>query len=207
MEKYIFENSYAEFCGEVTKEPIYNHSLGGEDFYTFMAKAMRLSGCIDEIPILVSERLVNVYDLKVGTRINVAGQFRSYNKHENGFKLILNLFALEIDILDEKQGGLEKNEVFLKGVICRKPVFRTTPLGRNIADCLLAVNRPHNKSDYIPVIFWGRNARYVSELGVGTTLSISGRIQSREYKKVLSENETETRIAYEVSAQSIVVED
>ena len=207
MEKNIFENNYAEFTGEISKEPVFSHKTNGENFYIVMAKSMRMSGYYDEIPIMVSERLVYIENLTVGARVNVVGQYRSYNKHENGYKLVLSLFAREIEVLDEKQGGLEKNDVFLKGTICKEPVFRTTPLGREIADCIIATHRPYGKSDYIPFICWGRGARYLSELEVGTKISISGRLQSREYIKKLSETESEKRIAYEVSAKTIEVEE
>lgn len=206
MENYIFNNSYAEFSGEVTKEPVFSHSVNEEDFYTFTAKSMRLSGFYDEVPILVSANTVNIENLKVGSRISVVGQFRSHNRHENGFKLILNLYAASIDILDEKQGSLERNDVYLKGTVCRKPTLRKTPKGRTITECLIAVNRTKKKSDYIPVIFWGRNAYYASEMEVGTVISVTGRIQSREYMKVLSEDEKEVRVAYEVSGQTIAWE-
>lgn len=196
----VIENNQVELVGEIKKEAEYSHEVCGEGFYMISLKVPRISGNNDEIPVMVSDRMRNLGELHVGLRLRVYGQFRSYNRHEEtGNRLILSVFAQEMEILDDMQSDFEKNTIFLEGYICKEPVYRITPLGREIADVLLAVNRAYGKSDYIPCIAWGRNARYVSSLGIGSHVQASGRIQSREYRKKISEDEVETRIAYEVS--------
>lgn len=196
----VIENNQVELVGEIKKEAEYSHEVCGEGFYMISLKVPRISGNNDEIPVMVSDRMRNLGELHVGLRLRVYGQFRSYNRHEEtGNRLILSVFAQEMEILDDMQSDFEKNTIFLEGYICKEPVYRITPLGREIADVLLAVNRAYGKSDYIPCIAWGRNARYVSSLGIGTHVQASGRIQSREYHKKISEDEVETRTAYEVS--------
>lgn len=196
----VIENNQVELVGEIKKEAEYSHEVCGEGFYMISLKVPRISGNNDEIPVMVSDRMCNLGELHVGLRLRVYGQFRSYNRHEEtGNRLILSVFAQEMEILDDMQSDFEKNTIFLEGYICKEPVYRITPLGREIADVLLAVNRAYGKSDYIPCIAWGRNARYVSSLGIGTHVQASGRIQSREYHKKISEDEVETRTAYEVS--------
>lgn len=167
-------------------------------------KVERLSDSNDMIPVMVSERLIDVTSDYRGQNIMVTGQFRSYNRHEERKnKLVLSVFAREIEFVDETPEGSKTNQIYLDGYICKEPIYRKTPLGREIADLLLAVNRPYGKSDYIPCICWGRNARYASAFQVGGHVMIWGRIQSREYIKRLSEEESEKRVAYEVSVSKL----
>ena len=164
----------------------------------------RLSDSEDRIPVMVSERLIDITQDYVGEYIEIHGQFRSYNRHEEKRnRLVLSVFAREVKFVGEEDDSMPVNQIFLDGYICKPPVYRKTPLGREIADILLAVNRPYGKSDYIPCICWGRNARYASNFDVGEHVRIFGRIQSREYVKKLSETQTETRIAYEVSVSKL----
>ncbi len=187
--------------GTVVGEPIFSHQVFGENFYESALRVNRLSEQADIIPITVSDRLMSDYDLEPGTEIAVSGQFRSYNKLVEGrSKLMLTVFVREIV---EAEEGRNSNQIELIGYICKDPVYRTTPFKREIADILVAVNRAYNKSDYIPCIAWGRNARFAAGLPVGTKVVISGRIQSREYQKVLADGTTETRTAYEISVNRI----
>ena len=164
----------------------------------------RESGNIDTVPVMVSERMCNIEDIKVGKLYEVVGQFRSYNRHEEQKnRLVLSVFVRELEFIDEELDGAKTNSIFLDGYICKLPVYRKTPLGREIADLLLAVNRPYGKSDYIPCICWGRNARYASAFEVGEHVQIIGRIQSRTYIKKLSDTLTEERTAYEVSVSKL----
>lgn len=182
--------------GKVLTTPVYTHSVYGEGFYELLAEVPRLSDQKDILPVTVSERLLAMRPVTVGCEIAVVGQFRSYNKIADGrSKLMLTVFALDFD------DGLRENPntIDLQGFICKPPVYRTTPFKREICDVLLAVNRAYNKSDYIPCIAWGRNARFVQSIGVGEKLVIHGRIQSREYQKRLDDETVETRVAYEVS--------
>lgn len=200
----IFENNTVEVAGEVVTEPIYSHEAFGERFYIFNISVKRLSGMLDTIPVTISERAINISEIRVGKRFKIYGQFRSFNKHmENEHRLILSVFARDIMELDDNQLDVNENYIFLDGYLCKEPIYRKTPLEREIADLLVAVNRSYGKSDYIPCIAWGRNARYASGLDVGTHIKICGRIQSREYTKRISETESEQRIAYEVSVSSI----
>ena len=164
----------------------------------------RLSNSEDQIPLMISERLLDVTQDYTGEYIMVNGQFRSYNRHEEQKnRLILSVFVREVEFISEEPDGAKTNSVLLDGYICKQPIYRKTPLGREIADLLLAVNRPYGKSDYIPCICWGRNARYASAFEVGEHVQVLGRIQSREYVKRLSETETEKRTAYEVSVSKL----
>ena len=153
---------------------------------------------------MVSERLLDVSQDYEGEYIEVSGQFRSYNRHEEKKnRLVLSVFAREISFVEQEDNSVKTNQIFLDGYICKPPVYRKTPLGREIADLLIAVNRPYGKSDYIPCICWGRNARYASAFQVGGHVLVWGRIQSREYVKKIAENETEKRTAYEVSVSKL----
>lgn len=193
-------NNKVYLCGKVASEPVFSHEIYGEGFYDINLEVPRLSSQNDLIPITVSERLFKDKDLHVGATIAVLGQFRSYNKLIDGkSKLILTVFVREIC---EPVEGLNSNIVELIGYVCKEPVFRTTPFRREICDMLLAVNRAYNKSDYLPCIAWGRNARFVSELNVGEKVYLTGRIQSREYQKK-TENSVETKMAFEVSINKI----
>lgn len=184
--------------GEVTSELEFSHEMYGEGFYTFDLDVMRLSDSVDTLNITVSERLLNDMKLEVGSVIIVDGQLRSYNKFIDGSnKLILTVFARNIEPCIERSKN--PNEIFLDGYICKEPIYRTTPFGREIADVLLAVNRAYNKSDYIPTIAWGRNSRFCQTLNVGDNIKVWGRLQSREYQKKISDSEVIRKIAYEVS--------
>lgn len=196
------KNNQVVLSGEIVRSFEFSHEVFGEGFYTSMLASERTSGQKDIIPIMVSERLVDTGADWAGRFVRVSGQFRSYNKHEGERNhLILSVFVREFeDVAEEKQYGLEdENIISLDGYICKPPKYRETPFGREIADILLAVNRPYGKTDYIPMICWGRNARFASGLEVGAKLQIDGRIQSREYQKRISETESETKVAYEVS--------
>ena len=203
MNKEI-DNNFVEFVGEISKEAEYSHEIYGERFYIISMKVQRTSGIEDEIQVMVSGRMCNPKEFYIGQRLKVSGQFRSYNRHEEtANRLILYVFVQEMEFLDEMQDDLQVNEIYLDGYICKEPTYRETPLGRKISDLLVAVNRSYGKSDYIPCICWGRNARYISNFNVSTHIKVHGRIQSREYVKRLSETETETRVAYEVSVSKI----
>lgn len=194
-------NNKVTLMGKIVDEPRFSHEVYGEGFYEFTLCVPRLSGQTDLLPITVSERLMSGFDMSIGREIVVQGQFRSYNKlDETKSKLMLTVFARS---LDEAQADINPNTIELCGYICKKPMYRTTPFKREISDLLIAVNRAYNKSDYIPCIAWGRNARYVNTLAVGSRIRIFGRIQSRTYQKVNEENIVETRTAYEVSVSGI----
>lgn len=195
------KNNKVYVMGEIISDATFSHEVCGEGFYEFFIRVMRLSGQADVLPITLSERLIQAGTLERGKTICAVGQFRSYNKIENGkSRLILTVFIRALlDALPEKN----PNTVLLSGYICKPPVYRTTPFNREIADVLIAVNRAYNKSDYIPCIAWGRNARFVKTLNVGDRIAVSGRIQSREYQKKLSETEVKTMTAYEVSVSKL----
>lgn len=196
------ENNQVTIVGKVISEFAFNHEVFGEGFYLLNVSVNRFSGQADLVPVMVSERLIDITEEWFGKTVKIAGQFRSYNKHKNGKShLLLSIFAKEFEITEEK----EKNEIFLEGYICKPPVYRKTPLGREITDLLVAVNRPYGKSDYLPCIAWGRNARHAGRFEVGEKIALLGRVQSREYKKETEEAEKEERIAYEVSVVRINV--
>ena len=219
MDTNYLENNYLTLVGKVTGEKEFSHEIYGESFYVFDLSVARLSGNADIIPVTVSERLIKDEMLKEGNNLLVKGQFRSYNSYENEKnRLILTVFAKDIEKLEdavEEAEGEESNEfakkdtitneVVLVGYICKKPIYRQTPFGREIADILLAVNRAYNKSDYIPSIAWGRNARFCQNLEVGTEVKIVGRIQSRNYEKKYEDGTVVKKVAYEVSVGSLEV--
>lgn len=188
----------AAVYGKISSEANFSHEVYGEGFYSFYVTVPRLSDTNDIIPVTVSERLIVPDDIHVGEYVLINGQFRSYNNYsDTGNKLLLTLFAREIEL--GERDVKSPNEVTLTGFICKPPVYRHTPFGREIADLLLAVNRSYNKSDYIPCIAWGRNARYCQGLDVGSKIKLSGRIQSREYRKKITDEEYITKTAYEIS--------
>ena len=203
---YVTEKNNRVFiAGEIVSDAKFSHEVYGEGFYEFSVRVMRLSGQADILPVTLSERLIQGGMLCKGKPICAVGQFRSYNKIENGkSRLMLTVFVREL--LDEMPDK-NPNSILLSGYICKPPVYRTTPFNREIADVLVAVNRAYNKSDYIPCIAWGRNARFVKSLTVGDKIAISGRIQSREYQKKLSETEMKTMVAYEVSVSKLAAFD
>ena len=204
MTDKVIENNQAVIMGEIVSRFDFSHEIFGEGFYMVDVKVPRLSDSNDIIPLMVSERLIDVEEDYCGQNIMVQGQFRSYNRHEERRnRLVLSVFAREIEFVDETPESSQTNQIFLDGFICKEPIYRKTPLGREIADLLIAVNRPYGKSDYIPCICWGRNARFASSFTVGTRCEIWGRIQSREYIKKLSEEDAEKRVAYEVSVSKL----
>ena len=197
------KNNRVCLVGEIVTGATFSHEVYGEGFYEFFLRVMRLSGQADILPVTISERLIEGAELEIGKTICAIGQFRSYNKIEGGkSRLMLTVFVRELlTTFDEKN----PNSIVLSGYICKPPVYRTTPFNREIADVLIAVNRAYNKSDYIPCIAWGRNARFVENLTVGDRVAISGRIQSREYQKKFSDTEVRTMTAYEVSVSKLAV--
>lgn len=204
MENTFFENNKVLLCGTVDSELGFSHMIYGEKFYLFKLKVPRLSENSDLINITISERFFPTLKPEPGDFVCIQGQFRSYNNFSNvGSRLILTVFVKEIDFLDERELTQNPNQIFLNGYICKPPVYRTTPFMREIADILLAVNRSYNKSDYIPCIAWGRNAKYAESLPVGANLKVWGRIQSREYQKKIGEDEFETKTAFEISISKL----
>ena len=204
MADKIIENNQVQIMGEIVSQFTFSHQVFGEGFYLVDVCVKRLSESEDIIPVMISERLVDVTQDYEGEYILVTGQFRSYNRHEEKKnRLVLSVFAREITFVEEEDDSVKSNQIYLYGYICKPPVYRKTPLGREIADLLIAVNRPYGKSDYIPCICWGRNARYASAFAVGGHVLVWGRIQSREYMKRLNETESEKRVAYEVSVSKL----
>ncbi len=204
MTDKLFENNQVTMMGEIVSEFQFSHEVFGEGFYMVELAVNRLSNYSDYIPLMISERLMDTEQDYTGQLIRVTGQFRSYNRHEEKKnRLVLSVFVRELEFLDEIDENEKTNQIFLDGYICKEPIYRKTPLGREIADVLLAVNRSYGKSDYIPCICWGRNARFASGFTVGSHIQIVGRVQSREYVKRISEEEVEHRIAYEVSVSKV----
>ena len=205
------DNNHLKLVGKVTSEKKFSHEIYGEKFYIFDLSVPRLSGNADNIPVTISERLLTNQDITVGVKVEIEGQFRSYNSydHEKN-RLILTVFVKDIQFLEnQEEVAFRKdqisNEVVLDGFICNKPIYRKTPFGREISDILLAVNRAYNKSDYIPCIAWGRNARFCENVPVGTEVRIVGRVQSREYEKKYEDGTVEKKVAYEVSVSSLEI--
>ncbi len=204
MSEKNLENNKVTVIGQVVSDFTFSHEVFGEGFYMVDLAVNRLSDQEDIIPLMISERLVDVTRSYQGMTLEAEGQFRSYNRHEGSKnRLVLSVFVRELRFLEEFTDYTKTNQIFLDGYICKEPIYRKTPLGREIADLLIAVNRPYGKSDYIPCIAWGRNARYASAFEVGSRVRIWGRVQSREYTKKLSEAESEKRVAYEVSVSKM----
>lgn len=204
MTDKVFDNNQVSIAGEVISDFTFSHDVFGEGFYVLEVVVSRLSNSYDMIPVMVSERLIDVKQDYKGKFVEVLGQFRSYNRHEESKnKLVLSVFAREVKIVEELSENAKPNHIFLDGFVCKPPIYRKTPLGREIADVLLAVNRPYGKSDYIPCICWGRNARFAESFTVGGHVQIWGRIQSREYQKKVSDIDFEKRVAYEVSVSKL----
>ncbi len=208
------DNNHLVLMGKVTSEKRFSHEIYGESFYIFDMEVPRLSQAQDIIPVTISERLIPDGTLEIGKKVLIKGQFRSYNSFENEKnKLILTVFAKDIffeeeienELNNEESKEIISNEVILTGYICKKPIYRQTPFGREIADLLLAVNRAYNKSDYIPAIAWGRTARFCQNLDVGTEVKVTGRVQSRTYEKKFEDGTSQTKVAYEVSIGSLEV--
>ena len=200
----IIENNQVTVMGEIASEFEFSHEVFGEGFYMLELLVKRLSDSFDRIPVMISERLIDVTKDYRGEFIQISGQFRSYNRHEEKKnRLVLSVIAREAVFAEATDDKIKSNQIFLDGFICKPPVYRKTPLGREIADMLVAVNRPYGKSDYIPCISWGRNARFAANFEVGSRVQIWGRIQSREYVKRLEDDRTEKRTAYEVSVSKL----
>ena len=216
MDTNYSDNNHLILVGKVTSEKRFSHEIYGEKFYIFDMEVPRLSDTTDIIPITASERIINDELIAIGNKLIIKGQFRSYNSYENERnKLILTVFAKDVILAEDENLSEEEkeetqrtsNEVTLVGYICKKPIYRQTPFGREIADILLAVNRAYNKSDYIPSIAWGRNARFSQNIPTGTEVKIIGRVQSRNYEKKHEDGTIENRVAYEVSISSLEVID
>ena len=208
MADKVLENNQVSIVGEIVSDFSYSHEVYGEGFFVVEVAVNRLSNYADYIPLMISERLIDTTQSYIGEKIHVTGQFRSYNRHEETRnRLILSVFVRELEFVDEfwenDEEEKKSNSIILDGYVCKAPVYRKTPLGREIADLLVAVNRSYGKSDYIPCICWGRNARYATTFEIGSHVSVIGRIQSREYVKKLSEDEAERRVACEVSVCKI----
>ena len=204
MADKAMDNNQVTIVGTVDSEFTYSHEVFGEGFYMLEVVVSRLSHMEDRIPLMVSERLVDVKESCMGKIVEVHGQFRSYNKHEEGRnRLILSVFVREFSFVGEEGTLTRPNSIYLDGYICKPPVYRMTPLGRENADLLMAVNRPYGKSDYLPCICWGRNARFAGKFEVGTHIHLWGRIQSRTYQKRLEDDVVEKRTAYEISVNKI----
>lgn len=210
MTDKVIENNQVTIVGQIVSDFTFSHEVFGEGFYMVDVQVVRLSDSTDIIPLMISERLIDVKTNYIGAYIEAVGQFRSYNRHEERKnKLVLSVFIRELNFIAEEeaehcsQESAKTNQIYLDGYICKEPIYRKTPLGREIADLLIAVNRPYGKSDYIPCICWGRNARFASTFEVGKRCEVWGRIQSREYVKKVSEDQTERRVAYEVSVSKL----
>lgn len=192
-------NNVARIGGIVSSNLEFSHEIYDEKFYKFFVEVERLSDLKDILPVIVSERVIDINDLKIGDAVIVEGQFRSYNElNDVKSKLVLSIFAKEVNMANKEEVS-KINDIVLEGFICKKPIYRKTPLGREISDMLIAVNRSYKKSDYIPCILWGRNAKYSETLEVGTKVKLSGRIQAREYEKRQLDGSAIKHTAYEVS--------
>lgn len=205
MNYELMENNKVTLMGKVVSEPKFSHEVYGEKFYELNLSVKRLSDYNDIIPITVSEKLLGGDEFAFGKNVGVAGQFRSYNKLiDDRSKLMLTVFVRDVVKFDE---NLNPNIIEINGYLCKPAIYRVTPFKREICDMLLAVNRAYNKSDYLPCIAWGRNARYAKNIAVGGKVNLSGRIQSREYQKKVSEEEILTKTAYEISVSKLSAED
>ncbi|MBF8984448.1 single-stranded DNA-binding protein [Lutibacter sp. B2] len=206
MTDRVIDSNNVNVVGKVHSSLVFSHEMYGEGFYSFDLQVARLSDYNDILPITISERTLVDKDIKVGTCVKIEGQLRSYNKYVNGSnKLVLTVFARDMSLNEEEEDVRNPNQIFLDGYVCKTPIYRSTPFGREITDMLIAVNRPYNKSDYIPCIAWGRNARFSEKLKVGDHIKIWGRAQSREYQKKLGEENVVTKVAYEVSISKMEI--
>lgn len=204
MENYI-DNNIVKIGGRVISELEFSHEIYEEKFYRFYIETKRMSEISDKLPVIISERIINIEEIKIGSIIVVEGQFRSYNQIIDGrSKLVLSIFAKEFEKTEDEK-VLTLNDATFIGYICKKPVYRKTPLGREIADVLLAVNRTYKKSDYIPCILWGRNAKYCEQVEIGDMIKLNGRIQSRSYEKKQEDGTVISKVAYEVSVSRLSI--
>ena len=196
-----YQNNKVFVRGTIVSNYKFSHQYKDEKFYLFDLEVERKSGVLDILPVLVSERLVDVTEKIIGRTANIWGEFRSHNLHEEEkTKLILNIFCLEIEFCKNLEDYDNNNKIEIQGFICKTPIYRTTPLGKRVADLLIAVNGQYSRSSYIPCLVWGRNAIFSQKLDVGTKLSLTGRIQSRNYEKKMPDGSLQSRTAYEVSA-------
>lgn len=208
MTDHLVQNNEVTVVGKVIGDMSFSHKVYGEGFYTFDIEVPRLSDSVDKLPVTISERLLPEVGELLGETVEILGQFRSYNQYDDGRnRLILTIFVLELKIVEEAEISRSKNNIFLNGFVCKNPVYRTTPFGREITDLLVAVNRSYHKSDYIPCISWGRNARYAQHLKTGDNIMLWGRIQSRTYQKKMENGETIARVAYEMSVSKMELVD
>ncbi len=197
-------NNRVFLTGKVATEPKFSHETFGEAFYEIDLEVERLSQNIDIIPITISEKLMTGNLIQVGNVVSIKGQFRSYNKSDDTKShLMLTVFVREVTT---EQKDMPTNIIEINGFICKSPIYRTTPFKREICDVLIAVNRAYNKSDYLPCIAWGRNARFIKDAAVGDKVNLVGRIQSRVYQKKLEDGNVEDRVAYEVSVGRITLD-
>ncbi len=204
MENYN-DNNIVELGGKIISDMEFSHEIYEEKFYRFYVETRRMSDYVDNLPIIISERLIDINNTKIGDIVHITGQFRSYNQPIDGkSKLVLSIFAKEIETVED-ESILTLNDATFIGYICKKPIYRKTPLGREIADVLLAVNRTYRKSDYIPCILWGRNAKFCEKVEIGTMIKLNGRIQSRKYEKKLEDGTIISKVAYEVSISKLSV--
>ena len=207
MSENTLVNNSVTVIGKIASSLELSHEFYGEKFYKFLLNVERLSDSLDTIPVTISERLIVSKDLSIDTLIKIVGQFRSYNNIEGeSSKLLLTVFTKEFELLDKNSKSYNPNQIFLDGFLCKNPIYRVTPFGREISDLIIAVNRQYNRSDYIPCIAWGRNARYCEQLNVGDRIKLWGRIQSRNYQKKQDNGEIISRTAYEVSISKMEVE-
>lgn len=189
-----FHFNRARLCGTVMTDPAVSHANHGEEFCRFFLSVQRLSGQADLLPVVVSRRTLTENPVQVGDTVTVQGQLRSFNNKSGvGARLVIDLFARSVTA-----GGEYCNHIELSGTVCKAPTLRRTPLGREICDVILAVNRRYGRADYLPCIAWGAIARETAALTVGSPMALVGRLQSRTYSKAL-EGGCEERIAYEVS--------
>lgn len=204
MQTSLIQNNSITVIGKILTEYTFSHEVFGEKFYIFKLEVSRLSETMDILPITISERILDREMFKISSIVEVIGQIRSYNNIiDNKNHLMLTVFAKDINLFDKTNKN--PNNVFLNGFLCKLPIYRTTPFGREIADILLAVNRSYNKSDYIPCISWGRNAKFTGKLIVGDNIKLSGRMQSRNYQKKTETGEVIEKTAYEVSISKLEV--
>jgi single-stranded DNA-binding protein len=204
--EHIIQNNQIMIVGKVIEDIKFSHRVYGEGFYTFMVEVPRLSEISDILPVTISERLLADNKELLNELVEIQGQFRSYNQYEQGRnRLVLTIFTLDLKVIENEEEIKNANQIFLDGFICKDPIYRTTPFGREITDMLIAVNRSYHKSDYIPCIAWGRNAKYAQHLKVGDHLKIWGRIQSRDYQKKMDNGEVISKVAYEVSISKMEI--
>ena len=201
--EYLREANRVELCGSVAEKPRFSHESRDVVFYTFPLEISRLSGNVDRVNIILRRELLEELEIEERSCINIVGELRSFNnKTDNGNRLIITVYAREISFSDDA----EYNRVWLTGTLCKKPNLRTTPMGRDICDLMLAVNRHYGRSDYLPCIAWGARARDASCWDVGASVHLDGRIQSRSYIKTIDGIPVE-KTAFEVSVITIERED